>query len=269
MRRKTADALDRGALHHIETVPKVIADGGVDFVVRQVSNLARKAADAATPAGGGDPFMRPEPELFVADLSATHFALLNKYNVIDHHLLVVTRRYVDQEALLDFADFEALAQCMDEDIPVLGFYNGGAGSGASQPHKHLQIVPLPLSPQGPEIPIAALLDKGRDLPFHHALARLAPNDFHPRVLLERYRALFDAAGLQSTTRAGVEYQSGPYNLLVARSWMLLVPRLRESVEGIAVNALAYAGSLFVRDEARMQTVERMGPMAVLRSLAMT
>ena len=26
----------------------------------------------------------------------------------------------------------------------LGFYNGGETAGASQPHKHLQIVPLPL-----------------------------------------------------------------------------------------------------------------------------
>jgi hypothetical protein len=28
---------------------------------------------------------------------------------------------------------------------VLGFYNGGAGAGASQRHKHLQVVRLPIA----------------------------------------------------------------------------------------------------------------------------
>jgi ATP adenylyltransferase len=46
--------------------------------------------------------------------------------------------------------------------------------------------------------------------------------------------------------------------------MLLVPRSAECVEGISVNTLGFAGSFFVRNEAQMRTVARLGPMAMLR-----
>ena len=38
-----------------------------------------------------NPFLPYDPDLVVADISDTHVALLNKFNVIDHHLLIVTR----------------------------------------------------------------------------------------------------------------------------------------------------------------------------------
>jgi ATP adenylyltransferase len=49
--------------------------------------------------------------------------------------------------------------------------------------------------------------------------------------------------------------------------MLLVPRSEECVEGVSVNALGFAGSLFVRDAARMEVIRRLGPMTVLQRAA--
>jgi ATP adenylyltransferase len=46
--------------------------------------------------------------------------------------------------------------------------------------------------------------------------------------------------------------------------MLVVPRSAERVDGISVNALGYAGSLFVRDAAHRALIERLGPMTVLQ-----
>ena len=43
----------------------------------------------------------------------------------------------------DGADFDALARGLAA-IDGLAFYNGGTVAGASQPHKHLQLVPVPL-----------------------------------------------------------------------------------------------------------------------------
>jgi sulfate adenylyltransferase (ADP) / ATP adenylyltransferase len=70
------------------------------------------------------------------------------------------------------------------------------------------------------------------------------------------------------TEDGALRQSAPYNLLLTREWMLLVPRTRESVEGISMNALGFAGSLFVRDEAQMRVVLDRGPMALLRAVTL-
>jgi ATP adenylyltransferase len=236
--------------------------------------LARKSSQKERSTGTfSDPFLPHDPDLFVADLSPTHFALLNKFNVIDRHLLIVTRAFEPQEALLDLDDFQALFACLNE-FEGLGFYNGGRDAGASQPHKHLQIVPLPLGDAGRALPIDVLIDAatpqpaiGRlpGLPFDHAFTRLVPGPVSEMAgqALERYRTLLGSVGLRALNMAGRDHQSGPYNLLVTPKWMLLVPRSAEQAEGIAVNSLGFAGSLFVRNAQEMETIRAIGPMTLL------
>lgn len=280
---RSQHAIACGAMHPIRTVEEIVPEDGVEFIVRRVSSLARKEQLKQqidqTPSAL-DPFLPHEPELFVADLSDTHFALLNKFNVIERHLLIVTRAFVAQEMLLDAVDFEALASCMVE-IDGLAFYNGGTVAGASQPHKHLQLVPLPLGRIGPPLPIEALFGPvtGYDgilrvpgLPFRHALvwldhAAFDDVDAAARQLHARYGALLEAAGLTANGALGDMRQAGPYNLLATRRWMLVVPRSSERCDSIPVNALGFAGSLFVRDAAQLALLKRIGPMALLRATA--
>ncbi len=277
--QRTAHALQRGALCPIETVQSTIDDDGVRFLIRQVSSLARKDTARRTGSAGGNPFLPHDPDLFVAEISDTHLALLNKFNVIEHHLLIVTRRFEPQESLLTVADFAALSACMAE-FGSLGFYNGGAAAGASQAHKHLQIVPLPFTEGGPALPIGPLLEAARitgtigtvpGLAFVHAFAPLdlfaAPAHEMACTMYERYRALLDAVGIRAIDADGGLRQSAAYNLLVLSAGLLLVPRSSECVEGISVNALGFAGSLFVRDATQMRVIERLGPMHFLQQAA--
>lgn len=286
--RQTGHALACGALRRIQTRLVTIEDGGVRFLIRQVSSLERKEQDAQqrkTESPGNraaNPFLPYEPDLFVANLSDTHLVLLNKFNVIDHHLLIVTRRFELQENLLNAADFRALFDCITQ-FESLGFYNGGPAAGASQPHKHLQIVPLPLDESAPHLPSEPLLAAARNdgtvctvpgLGFVHAFAALDERLVdRPRELagiaFDTYLRLLDASGLHAIEVDGEPRQSAPYNLLVTTRWMMLVPRSAESTEGIAVNALGFAGSLFVRNDAQMQTITRLGPMNVLQRVAGT
>lgn len=276
-------ALASGAMQPILTEQLTIQDGGVRFLVRKVSSLARKDQERRVRARETvppNPFLPPEPDLLVGEVSGTHLAVLNKFNVIEEHLLIVTRGYVCQEMLLDGADFAALADCMNE-FPALGFYNGGQAAGASQPHKHLQLVPLPLAPDGPEVPVEPLLRgvpsasvpvRVPGLPFRTAFARLRePSDPSAAVgageLLETYRALLQAAGLHGVKSADGVRQSRPYNLLVTARWMLLVPRSREHDDSLSVNALGFAGSLFVRNDEELERVRRRGPMAILKAVS--
>jgi len=278
--RARARALASGALQPIQTDQETIEDGGVRFVVRCVSSLAlkhlerhRHASRSAT-GQAANPFLPPEPDLFVGDVSPTHFALLNKFYVIDRHLLVVTRAFADQETLPDEADFAALVACMAE-MPSLGFYNGGATAGASQPHKHLQIVPLPLAADGPPAPIEAVLEAARGaagivsvpgLPFRHAFAWCDPLADAAR-LVPLFRAMLAAVGVGAIERDGVPCQSAPYSLLVADRWMLVAPRTREHFGSISINALGFAGSLFVRDAGELAALRQAGPMAALRAVS--
>ena len=112
---QTQYALKSGALQPIDTDYAWIEQGGITFLVRISTSLIRKAeAKRASSAqsAGFNPFLPYDPDLFVANLSQTHLCLLNKYNVTDHHLLIVTRAFEPQETLLELPDFEALWLCM-------------------------------------------------------------------------------------------------------------------------------------------------------------
>jgi len=270
-RETTRRAIEVGALEPITTDLVVVEEGGIPFVVHILAHLERKVrAREEQDTAGSNPFLPPDPNLLVTEVSDTHLCVLNRFNVIDHHLLIITRSFVDQLEPLDLEDFEALALCMAE-VDGLGFYNAGTVAGASQPHKHLQLIPLPLG-CGPmptpldkvirDVDASQEIDRIPSLPFVHALIHLPdrPISFNDAgTLYGTYRRLLGAVGVDDGSR--------PYNLLVTRRWMLAVPRHSEFVEQISVNALGFAGSLLVRDRDHLELVRRRGPLAVLAAVA--
>ena len=256
-------ALGSGAMHSFECVLEFVEDAGVEFVLRVATKFPAGETAAgrtrAAPRLPSNPFASPEPALVVRDrLTPTHRALLNKFSVLREHLLVVTREFEDQEQPLDERDFEALAICM-EDAEVLAFYNGGTEAGASQRHKHLQVVTLPLSPRH-SVPMDVALGKpARALPFRCGFTRLQAGQVsQPASMVSTYRDLHRAARLEFPQ---------PYNLLVTHEWMLVVPRSRDRFQDISINSLAFAGSYFVRDAKHAHVIAASKPMSVLASVA--
>ena len=276
----TQRALRSGDLRPIPTSCEYVEDGGVRFLVRIVDNSARKrsAGEVGTQSDSRrrNPFLPYNPQLYVGDASETHVCLLNKYNVVDHHLLIVTRDFEHQDQTLTFEDFQALGRCMTE-YDGLGFYNSGTVAGASQAHKHLQLVPLPMAADGPRVPIEPLLEvddsdaassQNTSLPFPHAVERLDPRavlglDSAAQLMLNTYFDLLQAVGIPYRSDADSQVDK-PYNLLVTRQWMLLVPRTRESFETISLNSLAFAGALLVRNQQELDLLKTSGPMQALR-----
>ncbi|NJM69513.1 MAG: phosphorylase [Scytonema sp. RU_4_4] len=287
VKEQTEYAIRCGALLTIPTEFEFIEQGGVSFLIRVLSNLARKDAvkqkqQTQTPSGKEfNPFLPYEEDLFVADISHTHLCILNKFNVTDHHLLIITRAFEEQETLLTVQDFAAMWACLAE-FDGLVFYNGGKTAGASQRHKHLQLVPVPLIPNGLQIPIEPLFASAQfqdfvatlpQLRFVHAFTKLNHDWVQSplkaaEVTLEHYHTLLHAVGLKNSEEASGR-QSGSYNLLATREWMLIVRRSQESFESIAVNSLGFAGSLFVRNEQQMQILKDLGPMTLLEKVAVT
>ena len=263
----TSRALYEGALHPISTRSETVEDAGVSFLVRVLTGRPRK--DEAS-VREGDPFLPHEESLFVGELTDTHICLLNKYNVVEHHLLAVTKQFEDQEEYLTVPDFAALLAGLAE-YDCLAFYNGGVVAGASQSHKHLQFVPVPLVPTGPSVPLNALVASG-GLPFRHAVDFSVPSWIRDPLgsaqsACESYHRMLREAGMEEGGTPRSTRQSGPYNLLVTRSWMLLVPRSREHASGSSVNALGFAGALLVRDEDQLRDLKERGVLAALSSTA--
>jgi ATP adenylyltransferase len=150
----------------------------------------------------------------------------------------------------------------------LVFYNGGKLAGASQPHKHLQIVPFAET----DIPISPLLKTAKlendlgtipEFPFLHAFTTLKMGE-SAEVTLEKYHTLLRTVGIKPLEN---NMQSGAYNLLFTREWMLIVPRKQEEFEKISVNSLGFAGALLVKNQQQMQLLKNINPINLLNNVA--
>jgi ATP adenylyltransferase len=269
---RRASALREGALVPIATREHVIEEDGVAFSVRVAPLLARKAeATREERESAQSPFLPYEAALFVCEVCDAYVCLLNKFYVLDGHVLLVTRRFEEQADPLAPRDFAALFACLRE-TAGLGFFNSGAVAGASQRHRHLQLVPLPLGP-GPEFPLAARLaaeaEEGRvrvasSLPFPVALARI--ESLAEREAAESAPALAELYREMLAT-LGLEPGRAPHNLLATRRLLWLVPRARAEWRGIPVNALGFAGALLVPDDEALGRLRAAGPFALLRAVA--
>lgn len=172
--------------------PIFAKDGGLDFTLCHADLSAKDtASNINTPAKSNiDPFS-PEgrnPDLYVANLVATmregtlaslalsysppvpgstsppsvqltsksYSLLLNKYNTVADHALLVTDAFEPQANPLDRADVVAWYHTVDASN-ALGLFNSDATAGASQRHKHVQVIPLdsfwPLRPTDAVYPL--------------------------------------------------------------------------------------------------------------------
>jgi ATP adenylyltransferase len=272
------DALAQHILQPIHTERAELPPAILPFTVRWISSIERKHAARERAAGRRDsnfnPFLPPEPALTVGPLGDAHLAVLNKFPVIDRHLLVITRAYEAQTAPLSAGDFAALARVLGP-LGGLGFYNGGATAGASQHHKHLQWIPAEAG-EASLRPYAGHLAGGesRDgaltlgaLPFRHAFVSLAGVDWtKPQAAGAAVLRAFHVACAALDLPPAADPMP-PYNLLLDRDWLLVVPRRCEHWEDISVNALGFGGSLFVRRPAQIDAIRSAGPLTVLAAVS--
>ncbi|MDF2182080.1 hypothetical protein [Neptuniibacter sp. CAU 1671] len=266
-------ALNSGTLLSLPTTSVDLREGDLNWRVRVLEALRLKAQPATSTEASINPFLPPEPSLVVCEAGPEHLWVLNKYNVFDLHLLLITKTFVPQTRIIEQTDFSALFKAMQA-APALAFYNSGAVAGASQSHKHLQLIPLtpethlPFTPQ-----FEALHDQVprqlETLPFQHAALAL-PNDLFqlPESEGSQYlQQFYDRLRMTLAIEVQDQQIEKPYNLLLTQSWMMLVPRVAESACGISFNALAFTGSLLVKDQIQIKLLQETGLANILQQIS--
>lgn len=285
IRAASIAAREKGSLKSIETSYTVLAGTNERpaFMVRVLKSIAeKKRASTMEPTASAaeakrNPFLPYERSMYVEDLADGHVLLLNKFNVVKNHCLVVTKKFEEQSSLLSSADFVAGCKVLGEIAGVL-FYNAGRIAGASQMHKHMQHVPCPLLP-GSELdtPFDSGLCGGgkevyesRQLGYVHGVVNM--DDLWKEgnkgdkgdICMQRYTEMLNVLSKKiGWTGSGKPFA---YNLLMTRKWMMMIPRKEECYEGISINALGFVGCLLVRDEGQLETVKRVGGMELLESV---
>ncbi len=285
VRDRTDAAIASGDLQPIQADQVVLQDRGLSFIVRWVAALAAKDAarnpvGVATTLPGGprdpsfNPFLNPDPALLVGPVGDHHVAILNKFPVCLHHLVLARRVFAEQCSPLEQVDFQALSAVLSVE-GGLGFYNGGAAAGASQRHKHVQWIPASdqnasLRALGAGMPAdlpQGAIARHPALPLAHCFARVAAGlgedvQASARSMLTAFNQACIALGL----RPDADGLLPPCNLLAGDGWMLVLPRSQEHFQGVSLNALSFGGTIYVRDPAQIDAIRAAGPLQALASV---
>ena len=80
----------------------------------------------------------------------------------------------------------------------------------------------------------------------------------PNQLISMYKSL-----LQKCSPGG--QPPGSYNLLLTRDHMVVVPRRKENIGSVAINALGFAGTILVNSKAGLEYIQEQGPVKILEA----
>ncbi|KAL0956341.1 hypothetical protein HGRIS_002491 [Hohenbuehelia grisea] len=309
-------ALASGDLLYFPSTVEKHDELGVQFEIRLCTALQKKPAlptphfdtapdpapvelSAETKTEKFNPFAPPYNEnLYVGELrdeesEQEYVILLNKYSVVQHHFLLVSKAFESQSSPLTPPDliqaYSLLLAAKKAGKNFFAFYNCGENSGASQPHKHIQFIPIDESDDGP--PVERLARKMKlekeerpftisALPYANHIYRFpsslpsSSREVQEHILCQVFVALLDLA--ISTIRHDPEYPAArpSYNVILTPEHLHVIPRraetytLEESGDELSVNSLGFAGMLLVKSDEQMEAVKKKEIGKILRGVAL-
>lgn len=263
-----------------------------------------------------DPFENPPRALWLTDLGPDHFLVLNKFAVVPEHFILATKDFKPQTHLLEESDLAATLACIRAyeeekeatkasgagagDGGLFAFFNCGEHSGASQPHRHIQLLPLATMREGlgGDARWTVLADQlhRRRPPFatfsEDISLGMEPADLHATYLRLYRRAcrgvarhMGEPAAEEQVDEEAVGQQAGEalvsYNMAMTRGSLVIAPRLAEgaticSHEGdvignLALNGTVLAGTALVKSELEWDALVRSeeGLQAVLKGIGIS
>ncbi|KAF7949194.1 hypothetical protein EAE96_008362 [Botrytis aclada] len=279
VREKFKAAQAAGDITYFQTRLAILHCNSLPFQLRYSPALAHKPkADKPKDSSQKpfNPFLKPSSSLLVTEFGS-HNLVLNKFPVIPDHFILSTKEFKEQTRLLEEADLEAAYNCLESyhaaGEELFGFFNSGEHSGASQPHRHIQFLPVESMRTGveKELKWSPLIDRlvetpAPELPFTYFAASL-PSNVQPSDLHATYLRLHQkACQLMETTPSQThkEESSISYNLGLTNKSMVLCPRTSEGLEiknidgkiigSVALNGTLLAGTLLVKSEIEWNAV---------------
>ena len=262
--QRSEEAVACGALCPLSTrVEAWNGAGDQSFELRHLIGSPPRHLRSAGPKP--NPFRPWDQRLEVERIGADHVVILNKYPVQIGHMLLISRDWAPQTGWLSAGDWQAV-RAVQQDSEGLWFFNSGPRAGASQPHRHLQL--LPRDPGQVLCPRERWWEKrlsSRDADATNRLERhcsVVPlQDASADCLQAAYLALCKAQGVGHPLDDVQPLK--PYNLLFSHSWMALVSRSRDECKGFSINALGFAGYLLCTDRSDRCWLDQHGPEKLL------
>ncbi|KAI8964057.1 HIT-like protein [Daldinia sp. FL1419] len=265
-----------GDLTYYPTQVTILTPNSIPFQLRFSPALALKpkAPKPKEPHGKPfNPFENPSPAMLIADLPPSHRLVLNKFAVVPEHFILITKDFKPQTHILEKEDLAATFACIQayraNGRELFAFFNSGPHSGASQPHRHLQLLPVERMRDGLEE-----VDRGSDwsvlaervtesekaLPFKVFTANIRSDmtaDERHGAYLELYRNAVKAA-FPDKQPSGEGEAVLSYNFAMTSDSIALCPRtaegamikdkLGQDVGVVSLNGTVLAGTTLVKNE---------------------
>ena len=266
--QRSEEAVTSGALCPLTTrVERCLGPGDQAFELRHLMGSPPQHLRPAGPKP--NPFLPWDQRLELEPVGSNHVLIMNKYPVQIGHMLLISRRWAPQTGWLTPLDWQAV-HAVRQDSEGLWFFNSGPSAGASQPHRHLQLLPREsgesLCPREDWwlTRLGSTGDSSRgDLLEIHTNAVSFQTD-SAEALHSSYLELCQAQGIG---HPGLDTSPRkPYNLLFGDHWMGLVSRSRDECHGFSVNALGFAGYLLCSERSDRFWLDQHGPEALLKEV---
>ena len=191
---------------------------------------------------------------------------MNKYPVQKGHILLITNEWKPQNGWLDIKDWRAIQQ-VNKDTSGLWFFNSSPIAGASQPHRHFQL--LRRSKDEISCPREKwFLEMNSYQDLNSKLKKsIIVSKFN---FLENSSSLFEFY-LELCKKLGLGDPNSdqkplhPYNILITNKWIAIIKRKNDHIHGFSINGLGFAGYLLVTEKSNINYLKKFGPEKLLES----
>ena len=235
---------------------------GNDFVIRELDITKFKKSTLIGPKI--NPFRPWDNILEIDSIGKYHQLILNKYPVQLGHILLITNEWKEQNGWIDNKDWEAIKE-VNEDTTGLWFFNSGPLAGASQPHRHIQLLrrdPSELScPREKWILALNNLNYKNEKFSKNIILKKFSKSLNEENIHEIYKDLSYNLGLGDPRND--KKPKYPYNLIFTDRWMIIIKRKTDNLFGISINALGFAGYILVTENSDIKYLRELGPEKLL------
>ncbi len=258
-------SINKNSLYPLET--KVVTTdlyNKNDFIIRKLDTSKFNKKVYYGPKQ--NPFNPWEKILEIEKIGNHHQLILNKYPVQKGHILLITNSWKPQNGWLDINDWVAI-QKVNKDTSGLWFFNSSPIAGASQPHRHIQLLRRSYNE------ISCPREK-----WFLNLEICNDNDtkLKKSIVVSHFNFLEDSSHiynlyLELTKKIGLgdpindEKPRYPYNILITNNWIAIIRRRFDHLHGFSVNGLGFAGYLLITDKSDINYLKTYGPEKLLEN----
>ena len=261
-------AIDCGALIPLETIKHKSNEVCFDYELRFLKSPIPKYLVEYGPKR--NPFIPWDTRLEIQTINDKHTLILNKYPVQIGHMLLITNNWKPQNGWLNIEDFEAIRN-VDNDTTGLWFFNSSKEAGASQPHRHFQLLPRHIHESiCPRYEwFCSLLNNKKDNNslISHCISikpRNKNKDSDSNDLFNSYKSMIDELHLGEIDLINKPLK--PYNILITSEWIALIKRKIDRSNGFSINALGFAGYFLGSKKSDVNTLMKFGPERILKDV---